>query len=102
MSKNPIFNALVGLLYITGVVTLIFYAPAFLSIEETIFIPIAMLSLFVFSAACMGYIFLYQPLQLFLEGEKKKSVTLFLNTLLAFALSAATFVLMGVVITAYL
>ncbi len=63
--------------------------------EDNIFMPIAALSLFVFSASSMGYLFLYQPLQLFLDGEKKKSVDLFLKTLATFAASAATLVLMG-------
>ncbi len=102
MTKNPILNALAGLFYITALVSLVFYAPNYVHIEESIFIPIAMLSLFVFSAATMGYIFLYQPLQLFLDGEKKKSVTLFLQTLFAFAVSVAVFVLIGLVLTTYM
>jgi len=101
MTKNPIINALAGLLYIVLVVSLLYNASMFMGKEETIFIPIAMLSLFVFSAASMGYIFLYQPLQLFLEGEKKKSVDLFLKTLGVFAISAAALVLIGFYLTAY-
>ncbi len=101
MTKNPIINALAGLLYIVLVVSFLYNASAFMGKEETIFIPIAMLSLFVFSAASMGYIFLYQPLQLFLEGEKKKSVDLFLKTLGVFAISAAALVLIGFYLTAY-
>lgn len=101
MTKNPIVNALAGLLYIVLVVSLIFNAQVIFGNEETILIPIAMLSLFVFSAATMGYFFLYQPLQLYLEGEKKKSVDLFINTLGVFAISTATLVLIGLYLTAY-
>ncbi len=54
-----------------------------------------------FSAASMGYLFLYQPLQLYLEGEKKKSVDLFLKTLGVFAVSAATLVFIGLYLTAH-
>lgn len=48
--------------------------------KETIFIPMAMLSLFVFSAATMSYIVLYQPIVLFLEGKKPEATNLFLKT----------------------
>jgi hypothetical protein len=99
MTKNPIINALLGLLYIVLVVSLVYYSPNSIDKVGSIFLPIAMLSLFVFSAACMGYLFLYQPLQLFLEGEKKKSVDLFLKTLVAFAISAAALVLTGLYLT---
>ena len=102
MTKNPVVNALSGLLYIVLVVSLLYNAPTFMGKVESIFIPIAMLSLFVFSAASTGYLFLYQPLQLFLEGEKKKSVDLFIKTLVAFAISAATLVLIGLYLTVYL
>ena len=102
MSKNPVLNALAGLLYIVLVVSLMQYAPLFFGKSETILIPIAVLSLFVFSAACMGYLFLFQPLQLFLESEKKKSVDLFLKTLGVFAVSATALVLIGMYLTAYL
>ncbi len=102
MTKNPVINALAGLLYIVSVVSLLYYAPMFFGRVENITIPIAMLSLFVFSAASMGYIFLYQPLRLFLEREKKKSVDLFLKTLGAFAASATTLVFTSVYLTTHL
>ncbi len=101
MTKNPIINALAGLLYIVLVVSALFNAEFFFGQEENILIPIAVLSLFVFSAASMGYIFLYQPLQLFLEGHKKQSIDLFLKTLGVFAMSAALLVCAGLVFQAY-
>lgn len=100
MTKNPIVNALLGLLYIVLVVSLVYYSPKTIDQVGSIFLPIAMLSLFVFSAACTGYLFLYQPLQLFLEGEKKNAVDLFLKTLVAFALSASLLVVVGLYLTA--
>lgn len=103
MSKNPLINALVGLLYIVLIVSLFQFAPIIFGKEDnTVLIPIATLSLFVFSAACMGYIFLYEPLQLFIEGQKKESVNLFIRTLIAFALSSALLVLIGLAFQAYL
>lgn len=96
MTKNPIVNALAGLLYIAAVVSLIFYAPQFVDEEDTIFIPIAMLSLFVFSAATMSYLFLYEPLCLLVDGKKQEAASLFIKTLVVFAASALAFVFVGV------
>jgi len=95
MTKNPVINALAALLYIVLVVSLLYYAPMYIHVADSIFIPIAFLSLFVFSAASMSYIFLCQPLQFLLEGEYKKSVHLFIKTLMAFALSAVVLVAIG-------
>lgn len=53
--------------------------------QESIVVPIAMLSLFTLSAAVMGYLFVSQPLQMYLDGQKKKGVTLFLQTVGVFA-----------------
>ncbi|MES2007226.1 MAG: hypothetical protein V4436_03945 [Patescibacteria group bacterium] len=100
MTRNPVINALSALAYIAGLVSIIFYAGDILehSVEDSIFTPIAFLSLFVFSAATMGYIFLGQPIQMFLEGEKKGAVDLFLKTLLSFAGAAAATVTVGLYI----
>ena len=97
MTKNPILNALAALAYIAVLVSIIFYGGDFIehSVEDSIFTPIAFLSLFVFSAATMGYIFLGTPLQMFLEGEKKQAVDLFLKTLFSFAGIAAATVAIG-------
>ncbi len=96
MTNNPFINALIGLLYIVLVVSFLFtFAERVFPVEDTILIPISMLSLFVFSASFMGYTFLYAPLQLFLDGQKKEGVNLFLKTLGAFAVSALALVLLG-------
>ena len=52
---------------------------------ETILIPIAMLSLFVLSAAVMGYLFVAGPVQMYLEGQKKEGINLFIQTVMIFA-----------------
>lgn len=104
MTRNPIVNGLAAIAYIAALMSLIFYGPALVSgftgrlpqIPE-IFAGITMLSLFVFSASVMGYIFLYQPLLLILAGEKKQGTTLFLQTVGAFGASAVLFVLIGLI-----
>lgn len=95
MTKSPILNALLGLLYIVLVVSFLYNASALMGEKDNIFMPIAFLSLFVFSAASMSYIFLYQPLQLFLEGKQKEAVALFLKTIGFFAISALILVSLG-------
>ena len=81
MTTNPFLNASAALAYIVAIVLAIFYGGPALGPEDTIFIPMAMLSLFVFSAATMGYIVLYQPLVLFLENKRPEAVNLFLKTI---------------------
>ncbi len=85
MTQNPFLNALAASLYITFIASVLYYAPKITPHVDTVIVPIVMLSLFVLSAAIMGYLFLYQPAQLFLEGEKKKSIQLFLRTVGIFA-----------------
>ena len=85
MSKNPFLNALAATVYIVLVASFMYYGPFVDRHLEGVIIPIVVLSLFVFSAATMGFIFLYQPFQLFLEDRKKESVSLFLKTMVAFA-----------------
>jgi hypothetical protein len=82
-----------------------FYGPAIFALFNfslpqvpEIFAGITMLSLFVFSAATMGYIFLYQPALLILGGEKKEGAKLFLQTVAAFGASAFVFILIGLIV----
>jgi|SRR3989338_4079780 len=86
MSKSPLLNALLAVLYIHVVVLIIFYGGEYASESpETILIPIAMLSLFVLSASVMGYLFVVEPVQLYLDGKKKEGITFFLQTVTIFA-----------------
>jgi len=57
------------------------YAPK----EDTFLAPIAIISLFTLSAAVMGYLFCYQPVQLYFEDKKKPAVKLFLQTVAVFS-----------------
>jgi hypothetical protein len=86
MTKNPIYNALSALLYICIVASVMFYGIDHSKPGNSIIIPIAVLSLFTLSAAIMGYVFGFQPLQLYLDGKKKPAVDLFLKTLLSFGI----------------
>ena len=89
MTKNPFINAVSASAYIIIVALVMNYAERFASHPDTILAPIAFLSLFTLSAAMMGYLFLYQPAQLFLEGDKKGGAALFVKTLAIFAVLTA-------------
>ncbi len=81
MTKNPFVNGFSASAYIFLVVTLMNWASKIASGPDTFGAPVAFISLFTFSAAMMGYIFCYQPLQLYFDGKKKRAVNLFLQTL---------------------
>ena len=85
MTKNPFINAVAATLYITAVATIPFFGRELFGPGNSFLIPIAMISLFTLSAAVMGYLFLYQPLLLLLDGHKKEAVKLFLQTVATFA-----------------
>ncbi|MDO8521991.1 MAG: hypothetical protein Q7S08_01740 [bacterium] len=86
MTRNPYLNALVAGLYIVFVALLIFYGPTFVKDKpDTILAPISMLSLLVLSVAFMGYTFFYQPILVYMEGQKREALELFTKTLVAFA-----------------
>ena len=85
MTKNPFINALAATAYISIVATIMFNGDRLFGPGKSVIIPIAILSLFTLSAAVMGYIFGFQPIQLFLDGKKKQAVNLFLQTVAVFA-----------------
>ncbi len=96
MTQNAFLNALAASFYITLVASMMYYGPRILgTVEDTVITPIAMLSLFVLSAAVMGYLFLSYPLQLYLDGQKKQAVNLFIQTIAVFAgITALIFLLL--------
>ncbi len=93
MTKNPFVNAIAAALYIIVVALGMDYSRHFAPDFQTVLVPMAILSLFVFSAAVMGFLFLYQPVQMFLEGDKKGGSGLFLKTLATFGVLTAAFLL---------
>lgn len=87
LTKNPFINALAAECYIALVVCLMTaIAEPNQPDSESVFIPMAMLSLFVLSASIMGFLFLAEPLQMYLDNKKKEAVTFFLKTVGSFAL----------------
>src|ERR1700722_17441362 len=96
MTKNPYLNALCAVVYIIAVVLLITYGPIFVRQKpDTIFAPMAVLSLLVLSVVFMADVFFFQPVFLYLEGQKREAVQFFTKTLVTFALITAIVVLIA-------
>ena len=86
--QNPYLNSVYVEIYII-IVALIIRHIGRPNTADTFFDPIAALSLFVVSAAIMGYVFLGKPLQLYMDGDKKQSIAFFMKTLISFAVITA-------------
>lgn len=84
MTKNPFLNAIAATVYIIVVSTIMFFGGKINHGKDTFLTPIAILSLFSFSAAVMGYIFLYQPFQMYFDNKRKEALNLFLQTVASF------------------
>jgi len=85
VTKNPFINAGAAILYIILVATVMFYGTEHAKPVNSVIVPVFVISLFSLSAAVMGYIFLFQPVQLYLDGKKKEATSLLVNTILVFA-----------------
>ncbi len=86
MTKNPLINALSASIYIIFVVTVMnFVTQPLKNKPDTFFAPVTVLFVLTLSVAVMAYLFFYQPLQLFIEGKRKKAVDLFIKTVGIFA-----------------
>jgi hypothetical protein len=89
MTNSPFYNALLAVLYIVVIVSVLNFGSQWAqNQEDNMLMPVGMLSLFVVSAAAMGYIVLYQPLTMYLDGKRSEAVSLFLRTIAIFAVFA--------------
>ncbi|MGY4884456.1 MAG: hypothetical protein ACP5NZ_02655 [Nanobdellota archaeon] len=83
--KYALLNALGTSLYIILVASLLYsLSNGFLGNNNTIFIPIAMLMLFVFSAAFTGSLVFGRPIIWYLDGKKREALSLLAYTLCFF------------------
>ncbi len=88
--KKPFLYALAAAIYIVVIVLVINTVTRILP-QQTIIIPITMLGLFVLSAAIMGFLFLSEPLRLFMENRKQEAVAFFIKIVGVFACFVAVF-----------
>ncbi len=91
MNKSPILYAGLAVMYISAISSFMFYAPQWASGEDTVVVPIAMLSLLVLSVAVMGFLFGYRPITLYLDGQKDEAVRFFIKTIGVFAIITIIF-----------
>lgn len=94
MNKKPFLYALGAAGYIVLLVSVMFTAESFVPKEDNIAMPIAMLGLLVLSVAIMGFLFLSEPLKLFLEGQKREAVNFFMKTVGIFACFVVVFIIL--------
>lgn len=90
--KKPFYYALGAVGYIVLIVLGI-NATTHFPQKETIIIPMVMLCLFVLSAAVMGFLFLSEPLKLFIENRKKEATVFFFKVLGFFTAFVILFVI---------
>ena len=83
--KKPFLYALGAAGYISILVLTMSVLGKFVPAQDNIIMPIAGLSLFVLSAAIMGFLFLSEPLRLFLENQKREAFVFFGKTVGIFA-----------------
>lgn len=74
-------NALATAVYVILVASFLFYAPKVFGPGKTVLVPIAMLLLFVFSAALTGLLIFGRPALLYLDGNKQEALSLLTLTL---------------------
>ena len=89
MTKNPFLNALAASVYIIAIALIMNFGTRIAPRNNSVFAPIAVISLFTLSAAVMGYIFCYTPIQMYFDGKKKQAAQLFLQTVSLFAVFTA-------------
>jgi hypothetical protein len=93
--KQPVITGVVAFLYIIGVVSVMNLGSEAMSQPNDFVASIAIISLFTLSAAVMGYLFVFQPVHLYLADKKEEAISYFLHSVLTFgALTAVILVLM--------
>jgi len=97
--KKPFIHALLATLYIVAIVLAgQFIGGALNNRADTIIIPMAMLGLFVLSAAVMGYLFLSESLYLLFENRKQEAVSFFVKVVGFFACFLVVFTILMFII----
>jgi membrane protease YdiL (CAAX protease family) len=106
MFKKPFTNASAAALYIVIIVLVIDVITKVNSGNSagtdrgTILIPIAMLGLFVLSAAVMGFLFGFEAFQLYFDNKKKDALSFFMKTVGYFSCYAVLFVIVLILYSA--
>jgi hypothetical protein len=82
MKWNPLLNAASATAYIGAVVLFLHFIESIRhDTPDTIIDGLGFISLIVFSASVMAFLFFYQPVLLLVENKKTEAVSYFLKTL---------------------
>ena len=93
--KKPFLYALGAVVYIVLIVFTVNFVGSLLKIKEgTIIIPMGMLSMFVLSAAVMGFLFLSEPLSLLIKNQKREAIIFFAKIVGFFACFVALYAIL--------
>ena len=94
--KKPFVYALAAAVYIVLIVSIINILTVFKPEggEEALIPMMMMLSLFVLSAAVMGFIFLSEPFRLYMEDRKQEEVAFFVRIVGFFACFVVLFLVL--------
>ncbi len=79
-----------------------YYMPKQMDSMPNVMVLIFVLSLFVLSAAMMGYFFVYQPLCLLIEGKQAEATKFFLTTVASFVGITGAIILAWLLLSAVL
>ncbi len=91
--KKPFLYAFAAAVYIIIIVFVINAVTSILP-GKSMLIPMTLLSLFVLSAAIMGFLFLSEPFRLYMENQKKEAITFFTKIVGFFACFAVIFMIL--------
>lgn len=93
--KRAFIDSIATTVYIILVVSFIFSLQIFAPKKDIIIIPIAMLLLFVCSAAITGFLVFGKPVMLYIDGKKKEAITLLGYTIgILFLITIISFILL--------
>lgn len=100
LTRYALIDSLGTSLYVIFIASFIYFmGQSFPGPNNTVLIPIAMLLLFVFSAAFTGILVFGRPVMFYLDGKKKEAMSLLLYTLgIFFIVTLAAFFLLVLLI----
>jgi len=84
--QRSFLNALGTAVYVTVVGTILWNNNKILEPKDNAFTPIAALMLFILSAAITGSLVIGKPMLMYIDGQKKEGVKLFIYTVCWLAL----------------
>jgi len=100
IKKTAIVNSLATALYIIAVGAFMYFGSIVkLGRVNTILAPIALLLLFVFSAALIGFLIFGKPAQMYVDGKKKEALSLLTHTLISFSIITFIFLIILIIFT---